>query len=127
MSVSLASLEMTARELLEEELNRHKQPVAGKASEREGTFPAMWILSGLLKLVEETRDRPVQHLAPTIRSLVAEQSFAGDSGDNIIDAQRENQIELQVELVVNVLEKVRVMAQEQGLWSNYLAAPEMFG
>ena len=106
------------RELFEAEISRAHPRRANRGKDPRAT---MWILSGLLTLVEELYDRPVQHLAPTIRSLIAEQSFAADADDAVVDTQRGAQIELQVDLIVRVLEKVRVMALRQGLWSSHPA------
>lgn len=115
-------LEVMAHELLELELCR-MEDVGMSAS----SSTALWVLSRLLKLVEETHDRPVEHLAPTIRSLVTEQSFTSDAGDCVIDARREAEVNRQVDLIVRVLEEVRMTALAQGRWSTHPATPQMFG
>jgi len=92
--------------------------------ECETCCPASPMLPVLLDLVAEQHDRPVRDLAPVIRSVLHERGFF-DGGDRGVE--HNDDVEEQVEVVVDVLEKLRLDALEEGRWSNAPVTPLMFG
>ena len=127
-----ASLETIARELFVREWEKeHREGtyLGSSVRQRSCALPqsTMWVLHDLVQMIAESHDRPVHQMAPMIRRLIAEQNFADDCGDPIISADREAQIDLQVDVVLRVLEQVRDLALDQGLWSNAPMVPQMFG
>lgn len=125
-------LETIARDLFEREWEEeHRKHTSAYSSSRRRycVLPqsTLWVIPDLIHMVAESHNRPVRELSPMIRRLIAEQNFADDCGDPIINADRESQIDLQVKVVLRVLEQVRRLALDQGLWSNAPMAPQMFG
>ena len=126
------SLEAIARELFVREWEqeyREGTQLDSSVRRRSCALPqsTLWVLHDLVQMIAASRDRPVHQMAPMIRRLIAEQNFADDCGDPIISADREAQIDLQVKVVLRVLEEVRHLALDQGLWSNAPMTPQMFG
>jgi hypothetical protein len=89
--------------------------------------PVMTVLPGLIRLVTECADRPVNKFRPTITRLIREQQFMEAAGDSIVDPHLNVQTERYVELTLRVLERVRDQAQERGEWSDAPVTPQMFG
>lgn len=126
------SLETFARELFKREWEKeHREGTQLSSSVRQQccALPqsTMWVLHDLVQMIAESHDRPMYQMAPMVRRLIAEQNFADDCGDPIINTDRETQIDLQVNVVLRVLEEVRHLALDRGLWSNAPMAPQMFG
>lgn len=129
---TVSSLEMIARELFEREWkkeHRESMPSGVSARQQSCVLPqsTMWVLHDLVQMITESHNQPVRQMAPMIRRLITEQNFADDCGDPIISVDREAQIDLQVEVVLRVLEQLRHLALDQGLWSNAPMTPPMFG
>ena len=126
------SLETIARHLFEREWEkeyRERELSSSAKEQRVCVLPqsTIWVLHDLIQMIAESHDRSVHRMAPMVRRLIAEQNFADDCGDPIISADREAQIDLQVDVVLRVLEEVRHIALDRGLWSNAPMAPQMFG
>lgn len=80
--------------------------------------PALWVLPELLALLEEFRDHQAHELKPVVYRLIVEQNFVDDCGDKVFDSESREEVEQQLELILDVLEKVRLQAIQQGVWSD---------
>lgn len=80
--------------------------------------PALWVLPELLSLLEEFREHPARELKPLVHRLIIEQNFVDDNGDSVFDSDCQEEVEQQVELILDVLEKVRLQAIHLGVWSD---------
>jgi len=89
--------------------------------------PMQWMLDDLLPLLQEYHDRPIMDLGPLIRQLVMEKDFADGCGDRVIDDEYVAQLDLRVDLIITVLERVRLRCIEDHEWSDAPVAPQMFG
>lgn len=89
--------------------------------------PPMWLLPELLAIVEEFHDRPVEEIAPLIGRLVVDQEFVDHNGDAIPDSLDPQGVRQRVVMLVEVLERVRRQALEQGLWCSVPVTPLMCG
>ena len=123
-----SSLHMMANEVLESEWQRF---VSRKQSSNSMSVfdicSLRWLLPDLVQMIQQSHERPVQELSPTIRCLLVEQHFADDNGDNVIDVQEEALVNEMVDLLVRVLLKVRAQAIHVGQWSDAPVTPIMFG
>ena len=89
--------------------------------------PVITVLPGLIRLVNECTDRPVNKFRPTIKRLIREQLFMEEAGDAVVDPHQNVQIESYVELTVCVLVRVREYTQGHDGWSDTPVTPQMFG
>lgn len=89
--------------------------------------PVIAVLPGLIRLVHECTDRPVNKFRPVIKRLILEQVFMEVGGDSIVDAQHMMQVREHVELTVRVLVKVRHHGLGKDEWSDAPVTPMMFG
>jgi len=87
---------------------------------------AQQLLDTLLELVHEQPDQPADRLEPVIRRLLVERNFCFDGGC-VIDEDFSRCLDLCVDELVQVLERVRLRALEEGRWYTAPAAPMMFG
>lgn len=129
---NLACLEMLLRRLLIREFGLlNGDSFHGDASTEEDigntVCPALWIVSELIALVEEFRDRQIRDLAPMVRRMLMEQSFVNDNGDSILDGSWEDQVQEHVEKVLRALEIVKQEAESHGLWGCNEPAAQFFG
>ena len=129
---TISSLADFARELLEHEWQRMEN--AGALHSRNGNVahsmclcPPVWLLPDLLAMVEESHDRPVRELTPTIRRMILEHNFVDAIGDGLIESDEQARVERLVQVLVKVLEKVRKTALDEGQWSEAPVTPLMFG
>ena len=99
------SLDRRVRELFEREFD---EPAIG-------VCPAGWLLPGLLRLMAEHHDRPVNELRPMIRHLIEEHQFAGHAA---IDLRQQDLNDQCIDALVRVLEQVRREAFRNGYWSS---------
>ncbi len=129
--VTLSSLESAARELIDLELQRIALRSASTrepplTDEVDVNFVA-WLLPDLLALVAEKHERHVRHLAPAIRQMICDRTFLDECGDCAVSIDNEQLVNRHVQLIVAVLEKVRLIALAQGDWSNAPVTPQMCG
>ena len=129
--VTLSSLESAARELIDLELQRLALRSASTrepplTDEIDVSFVA-GLLPDLLALVAEKHERHVRHLAPAIRQMICDRTFLDECGDCVVNIDNEQLIDRHVQLIVVVLEKVRLIALAHGDWSNAPVTPQMCG
>ncbi len=89
--------------------------------------PVIAVLPGLIRLVNECTDRPVNKFRPVIKRLILEQLFMDVGGDSIVDAHHMMQVRQYVELTVRVLVRIRQHDLGKDEWSNTPVTPQMFG
>ncbi len=128
------SLEQMARNLFEKEWRRVEREIGqagheAKQDEAGGIClcPPVWLLPGLIAMVEESHNEPVDQLAPTIQRMVLEQNFVDAHGDGIIRDDEDARVSRLVVVLVRVLEQVRRVAIDTGRWSDMPATPLMCG
>lgn len=106
----------SARQLLEDEVRR-RADAAPVGSDVNAVFlqqsPVAWLLPRLLELVMYGHGQPVEHLAPTIRQLLLEQTYANVGGDGVDCAALDASLDEGVDLMLNVLRQVRAHAERQ--------------
>ena len=129
-----ATLIRCARQMLEEEWRRAAKHARAsqpepRCSEGEmtslGESVGLDLLPDLLEMVAEHHDRPVHHLAGTIRHRIIEHHFIDESGDSCHDAW--TRVDLEVDILINALERLRQRAITQGQWSDAPVTPLMIG
>jgi hypothetical protein len=101
-----------------------EKPVAEQPTELS---PVIAVMPGLIRLINECSDRPIEKLRPTIKRLILEQVFMEVGGDSIVDAQHMMQVKEYVELTVRVLVRIRRRDRSQYDWSDTPVTPQMFG
>ena len=74
--------------------------------------PVAWLLPRLLELVMHNHGRPVEALAPTIRQLLHEQTYANVGGDCADCAALDESLDDAVDLMLDVLRQVRKHAAQ---------------
>lgn len=128
MQASLA-LERAARELYDQEWQRHRRTPRAAAGPDPSlqVCPVGWLLHDLLRLIAEGHDRPVRELEPMIRQLIVEKNFCDETGDVCLDDQQRRSIDDYVDVLVRVLERVREQAVASGAWSSLPASAPMCG
>lgn len=88
-------------------------------------------LDEFLGLLAENHDQPVQALRPMIQRLVYERAFLDHTGDSMYATTDSkslvSQLNMQVDEIVAVLEKVRQHAVSRGQWSDQSLPPLMCG
>jgi hypothetical protein len=89
--------------------------------------PVYAVLPGLIRLITECTDRPVEKFRPTIKRLILEQLFMEVGGDSIVDAHQMMRVNLYVELTVRVLVRIRRRDRDTLGWSDAPVTPQMFG
>lgn len=89
--------------------------------------PVIAVLPGLIRLVNECTDRPVNKFRPVIKRLILEQLFMEVGGDSIVDAHHMMQVRQYVELTVRVLVRMRQHDLGKDEWSDTPVTPQMFG
>ena len=108
-------LESEARRLLRE----HATSVAGIGS-RQALDACESILPRMLDMLAQLHDRPAYAMRPVIRRCLEERVF--------IDATTSDHADLvpllkEAELLVEVLEQVRLLGEQRGLWSQLAPEP----
>lgn len=88
--------------------------------------PVLAVLPGLIRLINECTDRPVEKFRPTIKRLILEQLFMEVGGDSIVDAHHMMRVNLYVDLTVRVLVRIRRRDHEHE-WADTPVTPQMFG
>jgi hypothetical protein len=130
------SLDVIVLDLCEREWRRRQQqgetkwinaPVPPLHQVAERICPMRVILPSLTRLLRQQPHRPVAELAPTIRRLVEERDFVDECGDPCIDLEHERLTGEYVDLLVNVLERVRQHNLSRSEWSEAPVTPQMFG
>ena len=89
--------------------------------------PVYAVLPGLIRLITECTDRPIEKFRPTIKRLILEQLFMEVGGDSIVDAHHMMQVNLYVELTVRVLVRIRRRDHDTRGWADAPVTPQMFG
>jgi hypothetical protein len=89
--------------------------------------PVIAVLPGLIRLVNECTDRPVNKFRPVIKRLILEQLFMEVGGDSIVDAHHMMLVKQYVELTVRVLVRMRQHDLGKDEWSDMPVTPQMFG
>ncbi len=105
--------EQTARQWIEDEVQRRAQLPGGCSLSRLQLSPASWVLPKLLRIVYQNTQQPVEVLGPLIRSMLQEQVFATTGGDPCDSEQLQASIDETVSILVRVLERVRRHNQAQ--------------
>jgi len=82
------------------------------------------VIAKLTDLLEQSHDTPAEALRATVRHVVEEHQFVNDHGNC---ASQPVGIEEQVQVLVLVLEELRLRRIEQGHWSSMPNTPIMFG
>ena len=135
-------LDLHTQRLLQEEWERlpaSMKPGRKRASQRDDMAslreslshelsPVIAVLPGMIRLVCECTDRPVEKFRSTIKRLILEQLFMEIGGDSIVDTHHLVQVKLYVELTVRVL--IRVRQHDLGSrneWADMPVTPQMFG
>jgi len=72
--------------------------------------PAPHVAEQLLRLIANEPQSPVRELAPVIAGIIQDSRFTSAGGDLMIDGNRYPPIEMQTELVVRTLERLRQAA-----------------
>lgn len=123
------SLETVARDLLKQEWLRLRPEDAGRPHQGMicGESPPAWVLPDLLAMIEASHDQPVSQIAPMIQRWILEQQFVDENGDGVLDHRELEKADQFVDALVRVLEKVRQVAIQDGLWSDVPVTPQMFG
>ena len=130
---SHAALTHTAEEMFETEWQRCVAKTCGPVDSdgpdalRPDPSVGISVLRELVGLLEESHDRPVRELVPTIRLLILEHEFTDHAGDSAGNLSLQERVDELVELFVNLLEKLRQQAITRGEWSELPASPQMFG
>lgn len=133
-------LDLFTQQLIKEEWQRIPRARGGRGDQRDPGKPAkgdaqlmnelspvIAVLPGLIRLVHECTDRPVNKFRPTIKRLILEQLFMDLGGDAIVDAQHLMLVKRYVDLTVRVLVRVRQHGLGKDEWSNMPVTPQMFG
>jgi hypothetical protein len=120
-------MESTARDLLRREWYRLTEMDYTSDATRARECPVLPVLPELLELIQEAPDQPVYQLVSTIRQLLVEREFIDGNGDSVVGEDVQDTIDRQVGLIVGVLEQLRRDGIDQGHWSEFRAAPIMFG
>lgn len=89
--------------------------------------PVYAVLPGLIRLITECTDRPIEKFRPTIKRLILEQLFMEVGGDSVVDAHHMMQVDLYVELTVRVLVRIRRRDHDTRGWADTPVTPQMFG
>ncbi|XAM01328.1 hypothetical protein OT109_08025 [Phycisphaeraceae bacterium D3-23] len=98
-----------AREMLDDAVCRRASAAApgGAGAVYLQHSPVAWLLPQVLELVMRTHDQPVETLAPTIRRLLLEQTYANVGGDGADCAALDASLDDAVDLMLDVLRAVR--------------------
>ena len=126
---SHAALTHAAEDMFETEWQRRIATTrdSDDSNEPEALHPhpsvAISVLRELVGLLEESHDRPVRELVPTIRLLILEHEFTDHAGDNSANFSLQERVDELVELFVSLLEKLRQQAITRGEWSELPATP----
>lgn len=110
---SIDVLEAMAREYYEEE-----RALLDLREDLGASCPAMWMLRDMLAMMAEQPEESATRFAPSIRRRLAEHLFIDETGDSVIDKRRRDELDHQVQLLVRVLERVRLQAYQTGHWSD---------
>lgn len=142
MPYSHHSLDPTVHQLLQEEWERlfcSARPSGKRGHIKNGDgakpgvvpphelSPVISVLPGLIQLVNESTDKPVNRFRPVIKRLILEQFFVDIGGDSIVDAQHLTQVKRYVELTVRVLVRIRQHGLDKEECSDAPVTPQMFG
>ena len=106
----MLAMERTARQWIDDELierKHHHSHIEEHDNIELQLSPARWVLPKLLRIVYQNTDQPVEVLAPLIRAMLQEQTFANTGGDSCTCEQLDASINETVALLVKVLERVR--------------------
>lgn len=104
-----------------------KHGAGGGAAWPPELSPVYAVLPGLIRLITECADRPVEKFRPTIKRLILEQLFVEVGGDSVVDAYHMMRVNLYVELTVRVLVRIRRRDHDTRGWSDAPVTPQMFG
>lgn len=130
LSRANGSLSRLARQMMEMEWEKtvhgsDRDPLGVRsASDR---CPALWVIEDLLAIVAEQRHEPVSGLRSMIRRVLTEQHYVDDNGDTMLDQIVSGGSEKQLDLVIDVLERVKQLALATGEWSDGDAVVPMCG
>lgn len=122
-------LHVEARQLLLAELASFEHEallLPNRAGWHTDQRPVAWMLEDLVDLMSENHHRPASELEPMIRRVIRDNQFNDDNGD-CCSEQHEAMIDVEVDLAMRVLERLRLHAIKQGHWSNKPNSPIMFG
>jgi hypothetical protein len=93
----------------------------------EQVCPMRSLMPALVELLRENHHRPMTELRPTIHRLIEERDYLDECGDPCVDRQQDWLIAQYVDLLVDVLERVRCYHLTHGEWSNAPVTPLMHG
>ena len=82
-------------------------------------------LPHLIDLLHEHCDRPVRSMREQVWRVVVEQTDVDEGGD--VQHHDPELVRMQVNLLVDQLERIRTMRLESGVWSSVPCPPIMFG
>lgn len=86
-----------------------------------------WLLRDLLALMRERGDTPIKELDGTIRRVVSEHDFFQDAGQASVSSRHQEVCERMIVTLLDVLEDVRLEAQNHGEVLHAPAAAPMAG
>ena len=86
-----------------------------------------WLLPDLVRMVEQDHHQPANVHEPVIRRKLLEQSFINEAGDNFFGRDIQDGVDQIVEMLVDLLEEIRLQAINQERLSHAPLAPQMFG
>ena len=112
------SMQIAVRELFDRECQRLVHDTHRSSDGISPTYdfqPAYWVLSELLEEVTSSQWVTTKNLRALIRERLLEEAFLHDAGDAVVDPHYQLKLDFQVQLVVEVLEKVH----ERSLLTTY--------